>query len=79
MKTLKDFGEIKIKDLTDGNVVSIVELRQSAIEDIKELIKKHNELPAVNQDDEDIYATGSIEGQMKYIKQKFNITDEDLK
>ncbi len=54
-------------------------LKLSAIEDIKEISKKHNKLPAVNQTDEACYKTGSIEGQMAYIKGKFNIKDEDLK
>ena len=63
----------------DKAVIFIDELKKSVIEDLRKLIKKHNKLPAVNQSDEECYETGKIEGQMDYIKEKFNITDEDLK
>ncbi|KKL12280.1 hypothetical protein LCGC14_2537340 [marine sediment metagenome] len=58
---------------------ALYRFRQSAIEDIKKLIKDYDKLPAVNKSDEDKYNAGSIRGKAKYIKEKFNITDEDLR
>ena len=81
MKTLNDF--ILSLEIVGGRYlhdeISATDLRQSAIDDIKKLKKKHNKLPAVNQSDEDCYKTGETEGKINYIKKKFNIKDKDLK
>ena len=63
MKTLKDFID---RDSFDVNVIMPDKLRQSAIEDIKIL--------QTSEYDQDVY-----DYMIEYIKDKFNLTDEDLK
>jgi len=66
MKTLKDFE-------TMDNMV-YKDLRQSAIEDIKEYKRITNGKIKLNRR---WYLT--LIGKIEYIKEKFNLTEEDLK
>ena len=73
-------------DLSIDEGVSVKELRQSAIDDIKELDpKKITEfMISIHPDAEDIDGLEAVAGLIslgvkKYIKEKFNITEDDLK
>ncbi len=81
LKTLKDFENWWNKNV--GSVKSadfdtfLGELRQSAIEDIKELkqeAKRRDEKFGLRDIDKGTYV-----GKIEYIKLKFNITEEDMK
>lgn len=68
-RTLKDILESNGVDYEEGDWTSpsdtLIDLRQSTIEDVKELQTKEHSL--------------HIQGQIDYMKWKFNLTDEDLK
>jgi len=76
LKTLKDL----IEESDRPEMVEPEELRQSAIDDIKELQKEDIERDKKEESGEwSVVGDSSNKSAVKYIKEKFNITEDDLK
>ena len=85
MKTLKDFTTIIIEEKHDRCISRIIEkynsdLRQSAIEDIKTYLKRKEEIKNGYEHSKPLrIEMYELNAKIEYIKEKNNLTDEDLK
>lgn len=73
MKLRANSIDTNYQEFLRGKMSVLIYLKQSAIEDIKELQKEDNKTKSG-----DIQITERA-GVIKYIKKKFNVTEEDLK
>ena len=81
MKTLKEFTKFEeaepygIEADEEGCFINVDNLRESAIEDAKEIREQINNLEPMGY----VPIRMNLDGNIKYIMEKFNLTEEDMK